>query len=86
MQFPNGPQLNCEFVLYARKGNPVFVNTKNFSACFEAKRDAHSEKPEEFYEMLRRVTVGRRLDLFARRSIDGFVGWGLEATKYHLCT
>jgi N6-adenosine-specific RNA methylase IME4 len=86
MQFPNAPQLNCEFVLYARKGNPVFVNTKNFRVCFEGKRGGHSTKPAEFYETISRVTVGRRLDLFARRSIDGFVGWGLEATKYHLCT
>lgn len=73
------PQSNCEFVLAARQGDPGWTDTADFSTCFYAKRTGDSRKPDEFYSLLKRVTQGPRLDMFARGERDGFDIWGAES-------
>jgi N6-adenosine-specific RNA methylase IME4 len=75
------PQFNSEFVLYCRKGSPQFLDTKDLPTCFNAPRTGHSVKPQAFYDMVRRATSGRRLDMFSRRKIEGFETWGKECVE-----
>lgn len=80
---PTGlPQFNCEFVVYARKGTPKFVNTQGFYCCFNGPRREHSRKPDEFYEMIRLVTGGPRVDVFSREAREGFAQYGNEPAKF----
>jgi N6-adenosine-specific RNA methylase IME4 len=76
------PQYNCEFVIYARRGAPTFVDLKAFPACFNGLRREHSRKPDEFYDMVARVTSGRRLDVFSREARAGFEQYGNEVEKF----
>jgi N6-adenosine-specific RNA methylase IME4 len=46
---------------------------------FQWKRGAHSVKPDEFMEMVERVSPEPRLELFARRRRFGWDVWGDEA-------
>jgi len=77
------PQYNCEFVLYARKGAPEFTTTKDFFCCFNGERREHSRKPDEFYDVIRRVCAEPRIDIFSREGREGFDQYGNEVEKFN---
>ncbi len=80
---PTGlPQYNCEFVLIARKGGLTFDSTKDFPLCFQAPRREHSRKPDEFYDLVRRVSPGPRLDMFSREAREGFEQFGNQTNAF----
>jgi N6-adenosine-specific RNA methylase IME4 len=76
------PQYNCEFAVYARLGAPVFIDTKDFFCCFSGERREHSRKPDAFYNMIRRVIGGSRIDVFSREKRDGYAQYGNESHKF----
>jgi N6-adenosine-specific RNA methylase IME4 len=76
------PQYNCEFTIYARRGTPVFIDTKDFNVCNSWPRREHSRKSKEFYDLIRRVTAGSHIDIFAREQHEGFAQYGNEIAKF----
>lgn len=67
-----GLHRNCEFAVYARRGNPQFDCEAEFPMCFVAPSIGDQEKPLEFYRDIRLATGGARLIMFDNRNIDGF--------------
>lgn len=76
---PGNPSFNSEFVVVAKHGTPSWQDVREFRAASIWRKRGHSVKPPEFYDLLRRVTPGPRLDIFGRRAIGGFDSWGLES-------
>ena len=86
-QFPISPSYHAEFVVVGRKGdfgkgNCIWKETKGFSTVFHDPPSMHSEKPAGFYRMIRRVTRGPHIDLFARRRHFGFDAWGNQVDPF----
>lgn len=69
---------STEHCLFGVKGSLPF-EVHNVPSAFFAERTKHSVKPEIFYDIVRQVSPGPRLDVFSRRFIEGFDIWGLEA-------
>ena len=49
---------------------------------FHAERREHSRKPDEFYQLIARVTDGPRIDVFSREPREGFAQFGNETEKF----
>jgi N6-adenosine-specific RNA methylase IME4 len=65
-----------EYCVMAVKGKPL-INLTNESTVLMADNKGHSIKPMEFYDMVDKLCVGRKLDYFARDKKKGWDTFGL---------
>lgn len=66
-----------EIIILGVKGNVKAFHT-NISNVTEAPRRKHSQKPNEFYEILESLKIKPRIELFARQKRKGWDVWGNE--------
>ena len=74
-------RMQCEFCLLAVKGKPIIQGSSQRDIIRESRRE-HSRKPEAFYKMVEDITMGSRLDYFARQQRKGWIVYGAETTKF----
>lgn len=66
-----------EYCIMAVKGEPV-INLTNQSTLLIAPVREHSRKPDEFYQLVDSLCVGRKLDYFGREKRSGWDIFGIE--------
>ena len=72
---------STEHCLFARIGDlPLLKMGERLD--FKGQVREHSRKPDEFYDLVRRVSPEPRLDMFGREQRDGFTTWGNEPDKF----
>jgi len=64
-----------EIVLFGVRGGGTLA-VKNLPDVFEAPRTRHSRKPDKLHEWAEIASPGPRIELFARRSREGWEAWG----------
>lgn len=75
-------QCNTEQVVLCRKGGPTDnAFGKTGGTHFGWPRGRHSEKPNEFFALVERVSPGPYLEMFARRHRAGWSVWGNEVAS-----
>lgn len=68
-----------EFLLVCTRGSCTPDNMKLYDSVQSIERTDHSTKPEEFRNIIDDIyTNGKRIELFARKSVDGWEAWGNE--------
>lgn len=80
----NGYKSAAEFCLLGFYGKPmqkwIGIAQLNWIKAF-TKPGHHSEKPNDFYNKIKKMSPEPRIDIFNRRPIAGFGSWGDEAPK-----
>jgi len=70
-----------EFCVMAVKGSPV-VTLTNQSTVLHGPLREHSRKPDEFYELVESLCVGRKLDFFSREPREGWEQFGNDLERF----
>jgi N6-adenosine-specific RNA methylase IME4 len=71
----------AELLLVGTRGKPTWLSKSERNLWVAPIRE-HSRKPDCVREMIERLAPGPRLELFARESVPGWVGWGDEVGKF----
>jgi N6-adenosine-specific RNA methylase IME4 len=72
---------NAEFVLFGRRGSLPLLKAGE-KVVFTGKVREHSRKPDEFYDLVKKVSPEPRIDIFSREKRDGFDSFGNETEKF----
>lgn len=74
---------NCELCLVFKRGRiPRPRGARNVQQLIRSPRGKHSEKPLDVAHAITRMfPTQRKIELFARRSLDGWAAWGLDAAN-----
>lgn len=73
-----------ELVLFGTKG----INARTLAPArrqvnlFASRKREHSRKPDEQYALIEACSPGPHIELFARGTRKGWIGWGDEASHY----
>lgn len=74
---------STEHILFGRIGSLALLRN-GIRLDFNAKVREHSRKPDEFYDIVKKVSPEPRLDVFSRERREGFDQYGSEVNKYGL--
>jgi N6-adenosine-specific RNA methylase IME4 len=74
-------RMQCEFCLLSIKGKPYWENTAFRDIINEPRRE-HSRKPDSFFEMVEKITLGRKLEYFSREKREGWQSFGNDTEKF----
>ena len=74
-------RMQCEFCIVGVKGKPYWENT-TFRDILNEPRREHSRKPDLFFEMIEKITMGRRLEYFSREKRNGWEVFGNDINKF----
>ncbi len=72
-----------ELVLFGVRGRMrTLAPGRSQVNLFSTRKQEHSRKPEQLYELIEACSPGPYLELFARKRVDGWTAWGDEVDSY----